>query len=275
MTQKLRDQLKEYARALIKAVNYYSLATVEFLVTQDGTPYMIEVNTRLQVEHGITESRYGIDLVGAQIAIAFGAELPFNEENTKPQNWAMQVRINCEDPPEQLYPQLRSRRPLRIPRRPRHPHRLQPLRRLRLPLELRFRGRAPHRLRRSWERILSIMNRALEEYTISGIKTTLPFYRHILQNEQFRSANFDTNFVANTPELFDYQDLAPKANVSATSWPKSPPRDTIPSCSSVSTAPQTPPVCPPSSPCCPTSPAQTATLRAPIPTNAISCSNPA
>ncbi|MBQ8173465.1 MAG: ATP-grasp domain-containing protein, partial [Mailhella sp.] len=98
MTPELREQLKEYARTLVKAVNYHSLATVEFLVTRDGTPYMIEVNTRLQVEHGITEARYGIDRVEAQIAIAFGAELPFPEENTKPQNWAMQVRITCEDP---------------------------------------------------------------------------------------------------------------------------------------------------------------------------------
>lgn len=68
----MRARLKEYACQLVKAVGYQSLATVEFLITQDGTPYMIEVNTRLQVEHGITECRYGIDLVEQQIAVAFG-----------------------------------------------------------------------------------------------------------------------------------------------------------------------------------------------------------
>ena len=69
LTEELRARLKEYARRLVSAVHYQSLATVEFLVTQDGTPYMIEVNTRLQVEHGITECRYGIDLVEQQIAV--------------------------------------------------------------------------------------------------------------------------------------------------------------------------------------------------------------
>ena len=63
VTRDLREKLKDYARRLVSAVGYHSLATVEFLVTSDGTPYLIEVNTRLQVEHGITECRYGIDLV--------------------------------------------------------------------------------------------------------------------------------------------------------------------------------------------------------------------
>ena len=79
VTCELRERLKEYARRLVRAVGYQSLATVEFLVTPDGNPYMIEVNTRLQVEHGITESRYGIDLVEEQIAVAFCAELRYNE----------------------------------------------------------------------------------------------------------------------------------------------------------------------------------------------------
>ena len=84
VTRELRERLKEYARRLVRAVGYQSLATVEFLVTPDGNPYMIEVNTRLQVEHGITESRYGIDLVEEQIAVAFGAELRYNENTFKP-----------------------------------------------------------------------------------------------------------------------------------------------------------------------------------------------
>jgi pyruvate carboxylase len=83
-TPELRRELKGYSEKLIKAVGYHSLATVEFLVDKDGRPYLIEVNTRLQVEHGITECRYGIDLVEEQIAISFGSKLRFNEMNTKP-----------------------------------------------------------------------------------------------------------------------------------------------------------------------------------------------
>ena len=210
MTEKLREQLKEYACALVRAVNYSSLATVEFLVTQDGTPYMIEVNTRLQVEHGITESRYGIDLVGAQIAIAFGARLPFNEENTKPQNWAMQVRINCEDPQNNFMPNCGRVVRYESPGGPGIRLDSNLCSGYDFPSNYDSAGALLIAFGKSWERILSVMDRALEEYTISGIKTTIPFYRHILQNEQFRSARFDTNFVADTPELFDYQDLAPE-----------------------------------------------------------------
>ncbi|MBU1611146.1 MAG: ATP-grasp domain-containing protein, partial [Proteobacteria bacterium] len=104
MTEELREQLKEYARLLVSEVGYYSLATVEFLVDQSGTPYLIEVNTRLQVEHGITECRYGIDLVEEQIAIAFGAELRYNDENCKPFQHVIQVRVNFEDPQQDFAP---------------------------------------------------------------------------------------------------------------------------------------------------------------------------
>ena len=100
MTPKLRAELKDYARRLVLAVGYHSVATVEFLVTEAGEPYMIEVNTRLQVEHGITESRYGVDLVEEMIAIAFGSTLRFTEENTRASFHALQVRVNLEDPQE-------------------------------------------------------------------------------------------------------------------------------------------------------------------------------
>ncbi|MDD4650477.1 MAG: biotin carboxylase N-terminal domain-containing protein, partial [Desulfoplanes sp.] len=106
MTAELRERLKDYATKLVKEVGYYSLATVEFLVDQDLHPYLIEANTRLQVEHGITECRYGIDLVEEQIAVAFGAQLRLTNENTLPSNCAMQVRVNCEDPQQQFSPNI-------------------------------------------------------------------------------------------------------------------------------------------------------------------------
>jgi pyruvate carboxylase len=104
MTPELRERLKEYSVRLVRASGYHSLATVEFLVDSEGNPYLIEVNTRLQVEHGITECRYGVDLVEEQIAIAFGAKLRFNKRDTKPLLHAMQVRVNCEDPRNNFAP---------------------------------------------------------------------------------------------------------------------------------------------------------------------------
>ncbi len=210
ITPKLREELKGYARKLVKHVNYDSLATVEFLVTDSGEAYLIEVNTRLQVEHGITECRYGIDLVETQIAVAFGMELPFTEENTKPVQFAMQVRINCEDPQNNFTPNTG-----RISRYV-SPGGLG----VRLDSNLSAGYEFPSNYDSAgallitygstWDKVCGVMKRALNEYTISGLKTTIPFYRHILKNKDFLNANFDTSFIANNPKLLAYQDIAPE-----------------------------------------------------------------
>ncbi|MBS5049246.1 MAG: pyruvate carboxylase [Desulfovibrionaceae bacterium] len=210
MTPELRARLKAYACKLVKAVNYHSLATVEFLVTRDGQPYLIEVNTRLQVEHGITECRYGVDLVETQIAIAFGVPLPFTDENTRPSHTAMQVRINCEDPQRDFSPNAG-----RITRyvSPGGPG-------VRLDSNLSAGYEFPSNYDSAgalliaygpdWRKVRGIMERALDEYTVGGLKTTIPFYRHVLQNYKFRTADFDTNFIERTPELLYYEDIAPE-----------------------------------------------------------------
>lgn len=211
ITPELRERLKEYSRMLVREVGYYSLATVEFLVTPQGEPYLIEVNTRLQVEHGITESRYGVDLVEEQIAVAFGAKLRLTEENTKPSHFAMQVRINCEDPQNNFAPNSGLITRYVSPGRPRRAHRLQPFRRVRVPPELRLRRFASHRLCRDWQKVLGIMDRALTEYMVGGVKTTIPFYRQVLKHPAFRAGMFDTGFIPSAPELMIYADLAPES----------------------------------------------------------------
>ena len=211
ITPELRARLKEYSIRLAKAVNYHSLCTVEFLVTSDGTPYLIEVNTRLQVEHGITESRYGFDLVEAQIALAFGVQLAFNDEDTYGYHTAMQVRINCEDPKNGFSPNSGQ-----IPRyiSPGGPG-------VRIDSNLSAGYDFPSNYDSAgslliayglgWDKVCSIMTRALDEYSVRGVKTTIPFFRHVLKNKRFLNANFDTTFIENTPELLKYQDLYPEA----------------------------------------------------------------
>ncbi len=210
ITPELRAKLKKYSCDLVKHVGYDSLATVEFLVTDKGEPYLIEVNTRLQVEHGITESRYGIDLVEAQIAVAFGAEIPFNEENTKPLNFAMQLRINMEDPKSNFTPNTG-----RITRyvSPGGPG-------IRLdsnisagydfPSNYDSAGSLLISYGSTWDKVCGIMQRALREYTISGLKTTIPFYKHVIKKDAFVNAQFDTNFIRDTKGLLDYEDMAPE-----------------------------------------------------------------
>lgn len=215
VTEELREKLKGYARQLVKAVNYHSVATVEFLVTTEGQPYLIEVNTRLQVEHGITECRYGIDLVEEQIAIAFGSKLRFNAEHTVPLQHAMQVRINCEDPQKSFSPNsgLISRYVspgglgVRIDSNMSAGYEF--------PSNYDSAGALLIAHAYDWPKVLGIMERALSEYTVGGLKTTIPFFRQVLKNTLFRQGQCDTRFIAAHPDLMEYADVAPEAERTA------------------------------------------------------------
>lgn len=211
MTEELRNNLKEYAKKLVKAAGYYSLATVEFLVDKNGTPYLIEVNTRLQVEHGITECRYGVDLVEEQIAIAFGSKLRFNEENTKPFHKAVQLRINCEDPQQNFSPNSGLINRYISPNGP--GIRLDSCISAGYDFPSVYDSAAALLISyaQSWEKVYGIMNRALNEYVIGGVKTTINFHKEIINHPVFRGGDYDTNFIANTPEVMHYHDTESEA----------------------------------------------------------------
>ncbi|NDV19094.1 pyruvate carboxylase [Pseudodesulfovibrio sp. JC047] len=209
-TPELRARLKEYARRLVSAVGYHSLATVEFLVDADCVPYLIEVNTRLQVEHGITECRYGIDLVEEQIAIAFGSKLRLNDEETKPYQWAMQCRINCEDPQKNFEPN--SGRITRYVSPGGQGIRIDSCvgDGYRFPSNYDSAAALLISYGNSWNKVVALMKRSLREYMIGGLKTTLPFHCRIIDQQKFVDADYDTNFVRqNYTELMDYSDREP------------------------------------------------------------------
>lgn len=210
MTHDLRERLKEYARRLVRAVGYHSLATVEFLVTPEGEPYLIEINTRLQVEHGITECRYGIDLVEEQIAVAFGAELRYREENLWPSYYAMQVRINCENPQDNFTPNSGLISRYVSPGGPGVRLDSNVSAGYEFPANYDSAGALLISYAQDWEKTLGIMERALGEYVIGGIKTTIPFYRQVMKNPLFRKGKINTNFIADNPDLMVYTDLAPE-----------------------------------------------------------------
>ncbi|TVM18352.1 pyruvate carboxylase [Oceanidesulfovibrio indonesiensis] len=211
MTPELRERLKEYSIRLVKAVDYYSLATVEFLVDGSGAPYLIEANTRLQVEHGITECRYGVDLVEEQIAIAFDGELRFNEEATKPLQHAMQVRINCEDPKKNFEPNSGVIT--------RYISTGGPGVRLdsciaagyEFPSQYDSAGSLLITYGSTWNKTLAVMNRALREYFIGGIKTTIPFHRQVINHPVFQKGEYSTMFIAEHPEIYNYLDVESEA----------------------------------------------------------------
>ncbi|ACV67982.1 pyruvate carboxylase [Desulfohalobium retbaense] len=204
MTEELRERLKEYSRRLVSAVGYHSLATVEFLVDMEGNPYLIEVNTRLQVEHGITECRYGIDLVEEQIAVAFGAKLRLDDAKPCPGNHALQVRINCEDPQDGFAPN--AGRITRYLSPGGQGVRVDSCLAAGYEFPSQYDSAASLLIAygRDWSKVLGVMERALSEYVISGVKTTISFHQRIIANPQFRSGDYDTTFVGKTPQLLEY-----------------------------------------------------------------------
>ncbi|MDR2459671.1 MAG: pyruvate carboxylase [Deltaproteobacteria bacterium] len=212
MTKELRARLKEYSVALVKKVGYSSLCTVEFLVTADGSPYMIEVNTRLQVEHGITEVRHCTDLVEEQIAIAFGAKISEQDMAEENRQCAIQVRINLEDPQDDFTPNSGLVTRYVSPGGPG----------IRLdsnlsagydfPSNYDSAGALLIAYGQDFQKCLGIMDRALGEYTIGGLKTTIPFFRQIFKSPLFQAANFDTGFIDNYPELFEYAEHIPESD---------------------------------------------------------------
>ena len=211
MTEELRQSLKDYAERLVRETGYYSLATVEFLVDENSQPYLIEVNTRLQVEHGITECRYGVDLVEEQINIAFGGKLRFNCADTRPFLSAMQLRINCEDPKQNFAPNAGLITRYLSPGG-------QGIRLdscltagYEYPTQYDSAGALLIAYGRTWPKVVSVMERALREYIIGGLKTTIPFHRQILRHPDFLKGNFNTDFIAQNPYLLNYLDEEPEA----------------------------------------------------------------
>ena len=211
ITRNLRERLKDYSRRLVRAVGYHSLATVEFLVTPEGDPYLIEVNTRLQVEHGITETRYGVDLVEEQIAVAFGAELRYREENLRPSYCAMQVRINLENPQDNFAPNSGLVTRYVSPGGPGVRLDSNICAGYEFPANYDSAGALLITYAQDWEKTVGIMERALGEYVVGGLKTTIPFFRQVLKHPLFRSGSINTNFIAAHPELMEYTDLAPES----------------------------------------------------------------
>ena len=210
MNEGLRRALKEATLRIVSAVGYDSIVTFEFLVDEELNYYFIEANTRLQVEHGISELLYNIDLVEEMIRIAFGEKLRLKEEELKPRGFAMQCRINFEDPQNDFQPSAGE-----ITRY------LSPggegirvdscvFGGYEFPKAYDSLGCLLMAYGRTWEKTLSIMERALSEYIVGGLKTTIPFHKRIISHPKFRAGEADTKFIDNEPELMVYQETVPE-----------------------------------------------------------------
>ncbi len=190
-----RKELCAAAVKLIKAAGYTNAGTVEFLVEGKGKFYFIEVNTRIQVEHPVTEMTTGIDLIKAQIRVAAGEPLGFNQRSVKPQGHAIECRINAEDPDERFRPcagVIEKFRPpggfgVRVETHGYEGCRISP----------QYDSLIAKVIVRQQTRpeAISCMQRCLREFTIEPIKTTLPFLHKVMSHPDFVAGTVDTGFV--------------------------------------------------------------------------------
>ncbi|OIO38182.1 MAG: acetyl-CoA carboxylase biotin carboxylase subunit [Candidatus Omnitrophica bacterium CG1_02_46_14] len=193
---KLRKKMGEMALRAARAVNYVNAGTIEFLLDEDGKFYFMEMNTRIQVEHGITELVTGIDIVKEQIRIAAGEKLSIRRQDQIPlKGHAMECRINAEDPANNFSPCPGKIERYNVPGGPgvridSHAYSGYTV----LPYYDSMIGKLMVHGRNRGEAI-SIMQRALDEFIIEPIKTTIPIHKEILKNPIFRRGQIHTDFI--------------------------------------------------------------------------------
>jgi len=201
-TEKFRKKLGEYAVKAARAIKYKNAGTVEFIVDAEGNIYFMEMNTRLQVEHPVTEYVSGIDIVKEQIKIASGFPLEFRQTQIKLSGHAIECRINAEDP-ERFIPCPGTITFMSLPGGPgvrvdtaAYNGCVIPSHYDSLVAKLIVYGR-------DRAEAIARMKRALDEFIIEGIKTTIPFHKRVLNDPEFASGNFNTGFVErfNSPAL--------------------------------------------------------------------------
>ncbi|MBC8031041.1 MAG: acetyl-CoA carboxylase biotin carboxylase subunit [Pyrinomonadaceae bacterium] len=206
----LRESMGAAAVKLARAVNYVGAGTVEFLVA-DATRefYFLEMNTRLQVEHPVTELVTGVDLVREQITVASGARLSFSQEEIAWHGHAIECRVYAEDPDNSFFPSPGTISHLRVPSGPgiRDDSGVEANSEVSIhydPLVSKLSAWG-----RTREEAIDRLRRALDEYEVGGIKTTLPFFREIVRDEEFRSGRLDTGFISrfNTRRAIEAENL--------------------------------------------------------------------
>jgi acetyl-CoA carboxylase biotin carboxylase subunit len=193
ITPELRQKMGEAAIKAAAAISYESVGTVEFLVDKHRNFYFMEMNTRIQVEHGVTEEVISFDLVKEQIKIAAG--VPISGKNYEPKMHAIECRINAEDPYNDFRPSPGTITVLHTPGG--HGIRVDShiYAGYTIPPYYDSMIAKVIAIAQTREEAISTMERALSEYVIEGVKTTIPFHIQLMKNEQFREGNFTTKFI--------------------------------------------------------------------------------
>ncbi len=191
----LRKEMGQAAIQIAKSVDYYSAGTVEFLLDHDKNYYFMEMNTRIQVEHPVSEMITGIDLIEQQFRIAEGEKLPFRQSNIRLKGWAIECRINAEDVQAGFSPNLGTIEKISFPKG----------KNIRIDSGVRDSSAVTQYYdsmvaklivhSESREKAISVAVNALKKIWIRGIKTTIPFCIEVLCNKKFKKGEFNTSFI--------------------------------------------------------------------------------
>jgi acetyl-CoA carboxylase, biotin carboxylase subunit len=191
----MRRRMGEVAVRVAKAANYHNAGTVEFLVDEQRNFYFLEMNTRLQVEHPVTELVTGLDLVHLQMHVAAAEKLPFQQEEIKVRGHALECRVYAEDPDNNFFPSPGQITRLISPSGPGIRRDSGMYEGWKVPIEYdpllaKLIGYGETR-----EDVIDRLLRALYEYFVGGIKTNISLFRRILRDPDFRAGNLDTGFL--------------------------------------------------------------------------------
>jgi acetyl-CoA carboxylase, biotin carboxylase subunit len=205
LTPELRKAMGEAAVKVARSCDYVGAGTVEFLLDEQMNFYFMEMNTRLQVEHPVTEMITGLDLVKLQIQVARGEKLPFRQEDLSINGHAVEVRVYAEDPTNGFLPDIGTLTTYRPPQGPgvRVDDGFEEGMTIPIHYDPMIAKLITHGSSR--EEAIQRMERAIDDYAISGVETTLAFCRYVMGHESFRSGRYDTHFVRDHFQPADLQ----------------------------------------------------------------------
>ncbi len=211
----LREKLGNWAVTAAKAVGYENAGTVEFLIDKDNNCYFMEMNTRLQVEHTVTEQITGIDIVREQILIASGLKLSHQQSDIQKRGFAMEFRINAEDPKNDFLPSFGRVTRYFAPGGPGVRTDAAIYTGYEIPPHYDSLCAKLTVWALSWDELLDRANRALHDIGVYGVKTTIPYHLEIIKSPEFQSGRFNTGFVEAHPELSNYSVRRPARELAA------------------------------------------------------------
>ena len=197
LSPEIREKMGKCAIDVARSVHYTGAGTVEFILDENHDFFFLEMNTRLQVEHPVTEFITGVDLVKEQIKIAEGKPLSFSQDDLKINGHAVELRVYAEDPNHNFLPDIGTLQTYKIPKG--NGVRVDDGFEQGMEIPIYYDPMIAKLITygKDREEAISRMLRAIAEYEITGIETTLAFGKFVMQHEAFKSGNFDTHFVAN------------------------------------------------------------------------------